>query len=290
MSAAPPWTGLRELAAVATAVAGVALALGFLAATRDFSRRRVAAAVRLAGEELEALFVFVDPQRVARASAFGLLSLPAAVLLFDGSPWVMLVALGCWLATPRLLLHGLRERRRRRFDAQLPEAVLSLAAQLRAGLALPQALGVLAAHQAAPLSQELSLVLRRHRLGLALDAALGELPLRIRSRDAEMFIAALRVARESGAGLADALQRLGDTLRRRRMIEDRIRALTAQGRVQGVVVSVLPVVLVIALLLIEPEATGRLFSTPAGWATVATVVVLETAGWLLIRRIVNIDV
>lgn len=283
-----PW--LRELAGVATTVAGIALGLGCLAAIRDFSRRRVAAALRLAGEELEALFVFVDPQRVARLSALLLLSLPVAVLVFDGSPWLMGFALGLWLATPRLLLHGLRARRRRRFEAQLPEAVVSLASLLRAGLALPQALAVLAEHQAAPLGQELSLVLRRHRLGLVLDAALGELPLRIRSRDADMFVAALRIARESGAGLADALQRLGDTLRRRRMIEDRIRALTAQGRVQGVIVSLLPVLLVIALLLIEPEATGRLFSTPLGWAALATIVALETAGWLLIRRIVNIDV
>jgi tight adherence protein B len=284
----PPW--LLDLAVFAASIAMVVLALGFLTATRYFSQRRVAAAMHLAGDELAALFVFVDPQRVARASAFLLLAAPVVVLTLGGPVWLLLVALGLWLATPALLLRWLRQRRCRRFEAQLPEAVMSLAAQLRAGLALGQALNVLAEHQAAPLGQELMLVLRRHRLGLALDAALAELPLRVRSRDAESFVAALRIARETGAGLADALQRLGDTLRRRRMIEDRIRALTAQGRTQGVVVSLLPAVLVLALLLLEPDATGRLFSTPAGWAALATVVALEIAGWLLIRRIVNIDV
>jgi tight adherence protein B len=274
----------------ATAVAMGALSLGFVTAAREFSRHRVAAAKRLAGDELAALFVFVDPQRVARVVAVLLLAVPLAVLILDGPLWSVALALVLWLAMPRLLLIWLRQRRRRRLEAQLPEAVISLAAQLRAGLSLGQALDVLARHQAAPLGQELTLVLRRHRLGLALDAALGELPGRVRSRDANTFVAALRIARETGGGLADALQRLGDTLRRRRMIEDRIAALTAQGRIQGVVVSLLPAVLVLALLVIEPEATGRLFSTPSGWAALLTVAALEVAGWLLIRRIVNIDV
>lgn len=290
MSVPLPPSWLRELATVAASVAAATLALAFVFAAGEFSRRRVVAATRLAGDELAALFVFVEPQRVARASAVLLLAAPVAVLALGGPAWLLLIALGIWLATPALLLRWLRRRRRRRFEAQLPEAVLALASQLRAGLALGQALNVLAEHQPAPLGQELTLVLRRHRLGLTLDAALAELPARVRSRDAETFVAALRIARESGAGLADALQRLGDTLRRRRIIEDRIRALTAQGRIQGVVVSLLPAVLVLALLLLEPEATGRLFSTPAGWAALATVVALEIAGWLLIRRIVNIDV
>lgn len=282
------WWG--SLAMAATAVAMGALSLGFVTAAREFSRHRVAAAKRLAGDELAALFVFVDPQRVARVVAVLLLAVPLAVLILDGPLWSVALALVLWLAMPRLLLIWLRQRRRRRLEAQLPEAVISLAAQLRAGLSLGQALDVLARHQAAPLGQELTLVLRRHRLGLALDAALGELPGRVRSRDANTFVAALRIARETGGGLADALQRLGDTLRRRRMIEDRIAALTAQGRIQGVVVSLLPAVLVLALLVIEPEATGRLFSTPSGWAALLTVAALEVAGWLLIRRIVNIDV
>ncbi len=290
MMAPQPVSWLADLALAAAAVAMGALSLGFLTAASDFSRNRVTAAKRLAGDELAALFVFVDPHRVARVGALLLLAVPLAVVALDGPLWSMALALVVWLGIPRVLLVWLRQRRRRRFEAQLPEAVISLAAQLRAGLSIGQALDVLAQHQPAPLGQELTLVLRRHRLGLALDAALGELPGRVRSRDAEMFIAALRIARETGAGLAEALQRLGDTLRRRRMLEDRILALTAQGRIQGLVVSLLPAVLVLALLAIEPEATGRLFSTATGGAALATVAALEVAGWLLIRRIVNIDV
>ncbi len=285
-----PLSWLPELAAVAAALAAVALAVGLWSASRAFSQRSAEAALRLARDELAALFVFVDPQRVARASAYLLLAAPLTVSALGGPVWMLAVALVLWIATPGLLLRLLRQRRRRRFEAQLPDAILSLAAQLRAGLALGQALQVLAEHQAAPLGQELTLTLRRHRLGLRLDAALAELPGRVRSADAETFVAALRIARETGGGLADALQRLGDTLRRRRMLEDRIRALTAQGRIQGLIVSLLPAVLVLALLVVEPQATGRLFSTPPGWATLATVLALQGAGWLLIRRIVNIDV
>lgn len=290
MSALSPVQWPSEVAAVAGAVGASAVALLFVSAIHEFSQSRVAAAKRLAAEELAALFVFVDPRRVAQVSAWLLLAAPATVLALGGPFWLLLATVGVWLSTPGLLLRWLRHRRRRRFEAQLPEAVLALSAQLRAGLSVGHALKVLADNQPPPLGQEIALSLRRHRLGVPLDVALAELSQRIRSQDAETFLAALRVAREMGAGLAEALERLGDTLRRRRMMEDRIRALTAQGRFQGVVVSLLPAALVLALLALEPEATGRLFSTPQGWAALGTVVALEVAGWLLIRRIVEIDV
>ena len=110
------------------------------------------------------------------------------------------------------------------------------------------------------------------------------------TRSARLFSATLRVARELGGGLADALQRLAAGLRRRRAIEDKIDALTSQGRTQGVIVSLLPILLALVLLAIEPDATRPLFTTPAGLATLGIVVALQMLGWILIRRIVRIEV
>jgi tight adherence protein B len=105
-----------------------------------------------------------------------------------------------------------------------------------------------------------------------------------------LFVSAMRISRDLGSGLAEALERLGDTLRRRRMLEDRIRTLTAQGRFQGIVVSLLPVGLLAVLAWLEPDATRQFFTTDKGIAALGLIVALELAGWWLIRRIVHIDV
>lgn len=255
-----------------------------------WSRHQANLARKLAEQDLAASFVFIDPERSARWSAWVLAGIPLVALWADAPALLVALALLLWMLAPRAIGRVLRRVRRRLLDAQLPTASDALAAQLRAGLGLGQALGVLAAHQPPPLAQELALLLRRHRLGLTLDAALEEWPRHSSSADLVLFVSALRVSRELGSGLAEALERLGDTLRRRHMIEDRIRTLTAQGRFQGVVVSVLPLVLLAVLSWLEPQATQQFFSTRQGLAALGAIIVLEVVGWWLIWRIVNIDV
>jgi tight adherence protein B len=258
--------------------------------SRGWSLQQTARARVLAQQDLAASFVFVDPERVARVSAWLLAMLPLLAIAVDAPGAVLAVALLLWMLAPRVLGRAVRRARVRMLDAQLPAAADSLAAQLRAGLGLGQALGALATHQPAPLSQEVAFLLRRHRLGLTLDAALEEWPQRASSADLVLFVSALRVSRDLGSGLAEALERLGDTLRRRHMIEDRLRALTAQGRIQGIVVSLLPIALLAVLAWLEPAATQQFFTTREGLAALGLILALEIVGWWLIRRIVNIDV
>jgi tight adherence protein B len=105
-----------------------------------------------------------------------------------------------------------------------------------------------------------------------------------------LLSSALRVARETGGNLAEALERLATTLRDKLTIEGKIRALTAQGKLQGIVVGLLPIALMTVLFHMEPEAMAPLFHTWYGWATLAVIGVLEIVGALIIRKIVNIDV
>lgn len=277
---------------VAALVAAAAAACGWLLwhASRTWSMRQATLARTLARDDLAASFVFVDPDRLARLAAWVLVAVPVVTVIAGGHPLVVAFALLFWVLAPRITRRWLRSHRRRQLEIQLPDAAEALASQLRAGLGLSQALGVLAAHERPPLSQELVLLLRRHQLGLTLDAALDEWPRRLASADLMTFVSALRVSRELGSGLAEALERLGDTLRRRRTLEDRIIALTAQGRIQGVVVSMLPVVLLVVLGWLEPDATRQFFTTERGMAAIAVVIALQVTGWWLIRRIVNIDV
>jgi tight adherence protein B len=100
----------------------------------------------------------------------------------------------------------------------------------------------------------------------------------------------LGIARDLGGGLAVALERLAASMRRRLAMEDRIRALTSQGRLQGIVMGVLPLLLGVALWFLEPEQMRKLFTEPLGWLTLGGVALLQTGGFLLLRKIVRIEV
>jgi tight adherence protein B len=117
----------------------------------------------------------------------------------------------------------------------------AIAAGLRGGLSLWQALELVPRHQPRPVAQEFALVLRQQRLGLPLEEALQGLAARTGLHDVRMLVATLGIARDLGGGLAEVLERLAESVRRRVAMEDRIEALTAQGRMQGAIVGALPV-------------------------------------------------
>jgi tight adherence protein B len=140
------------------------------------------------------------------------------------------------------------------------------------------------------LGAELRLVLAEYRLGVPLHTAMQALRDRVGVADLRSLATLLHVHRELGGNLAEAMDRLARTLRSRLAMETRIQSLTAQGRLQGVVVGALPLLLAAVLAVMEPTAMHAMASTPAGWAALAVIVALEFAGFVLIRRIVNIDV
>lgn len=252
------------------------------------ARRYGRAVTDLAERRLADLFVFFEAQRILRLS-LGMMGLAVVFGVLSGRTALALLALSVPLV-PQTVYRWLLAARRRRFAVQLPDALMALAAALRSGSSLPQALAGLAARQPRPLCQEFELVARKQRLGVPLDLALAELAQRIPGADVALFATAVRIARELGGNLAEALERLGETLRRKLAMEARIRALTSQGRIQGVIVGLLPAFLLWVLTALEPEAMRPLFTTRSGWAVLAVLIVLETLGFLLIRRIVRIEV
>jgi tight adherence protein B len=105
-----------------------------------------------------------------------------------------------------------------------------------------------------------------------------------------LVVSAMRVASETGGSLADTLERTSHTLRSRLQMEGKIRALTAQGKLQGWVVGLLPIALMLILDRIQPDVMASLWHTPLGWGVLAVVAFLEAMGVYLIRKIVSIDV
>ena len=192
--------------------------------------------------------------------------------------------------SPPLVYRWLKRQRRRQAVAQLPDALLGLSTNMRAGLSLSQALETVSAYAPAPLSQELTLMLRELRIGLPFSEAVDHLHDRIPEVEVQLVTAAMKVSREVGGNLAEALERIGDTLRKRLQMEGKIASLTAQGKLQGLVMTGLPIFLVLALMQLEPDAMRYLFHSFHGWMTILVVIALELVGYHFIHKIVNIDV
>ncbi|QGF05160.1 type II secretion system F family protein [Bordetella holmesii] len=207
---------------------------------------------------LQEVFLFFDPQQLW-GMAMACACLASGLLLLAGAPLAM-VGLGAGLGwrLPALLLERLRKRRLQRLQAQLPAALLSLAAALKAGASLPIALRQLANLSQAPLSQELGLMLREQRIGVAFDDALRRLEQRADLPAVHLLAAAFRVAGTSGGNLAQALEGIAHALRGQLLAQGRLRALTAQGRMQAWVLSALPVVLGLVLYLLRPQQMALL--------------------------------
>jgi tight adherence protein B len=245
---------------------------------------------QMATSDLASMFIFLSAGHLLLMSlgacvAVGLLGMVLRL------PWQLGVLLSAGsLILPRVVVGRLRSRRASRLSTQLPDALSLWSGLMRSGQGTIQALHQVAEHQPAPIGEELRLLVRQCRVGVPIESAVEELRLRSGVADLAMLGTLLRAARELGGNLSESLQRVADVMRTRLAMEARIRSLTAQGRMQGVIVGILPLALLAVLAVMEPVAMSALYKQPLGWLAVMLIVVLETVGFVLIRRIVSIDV
>ena len=188
------------------------------------------------------------------------------------------------------MLRFIATRRLRRFEQQLPDALLMITGALRAGASLPIALEGVVSEAKPPISQEFDLFLRELRLGVDFGEALEALEKRVPLADLALVTGGMALSREVGANLAETLESIAKTIRAKLQMEGKIRSLTAQGKMQGIVMAGLPVFLVFVLNIMEPDAMAPLFHEWYGWITLAVMTVTILVGHHVIRRITSIDV
>lgn len=274
---------------------GFALAIGLLAWQlgrwgSDTSHRLLGqfdASLRMG---LADMFVFVEPGQLRKAWLVLVVGSFFLAWLLSGQAALALIAAVLAGFAPRKAYVFLKARRERRFLEQLPDSLQELSASMRAGSSLPQSLEMLIAESRGPVAQEFALFLRELRLGVNFDEALAHLQARMPLPDLRLVIAGMRISREVGGNLGEVLERLADTLRRKIEMEGKIDSLTAQGKLQGLVMTGLPIFLGAILYQMEPEHMSRLFTEIYGWLVCAVVAVMEFIGYRFIRKIVSIDV
>ena len=288
MNSTASFTIMAVTMAVAIAIALLTWSL-FDIGTRGLERYRRMFTERT-NFSMRELFFFIEPERLFALNLSLMLLVGAATWLLSGSVVTAVVALIAAAFLPRQALRYLRRKRLDLLEQQLPDALLTLAGGMKAGVSLTQAIQQLSAESRPPVSQEFDMVLREQRLGVSLDDALENLGRRVPLQSITLTVSAMRIASETGGQLAETLERASQTLRTKLAMEGKIRALTSQGKLQAMVVGALPLFLLFVLNKMEPEAMGLMFTTPMGYATLAVIVLLEVFGVLIIRKIVDIDV
>ncbi len=201
------------------------------------------------------------------------------------------LAAGAVLAyLPYVWLHIKERRRQRAFTEQLPDLLTLLVGALRAGYGLTQALEMLVDQTAEPTSVELKRVMRAVGLGVPVQVALADMADRVGTDDAELVVTAITVQYDMGGNLAQTLDVISDTVRDRIRMLREIRVLTAQQRLTGYILALLPFAVGVGMYLINPVYVRGLFEP--GWIRLLPIaaVIMQVIGFLVIRRIVDIKV
>ncbi len=243
-----------------------------------------------ASSNMADMFLFIDPNRLFIINVAAIIVLPVLTWIISRDIPATLAVLAMAILLPSMVYKSMRKRRLSRFEQQLPDALAMISGAMRAGASLNIALEGLVKEQPAPISQEFELLLKEQRLGVDFDESLKGMEERIPIPDFSMLVTALRINREVGGNLAETMETLGETLRRKAMMEGKINSLTAQGKLQGIVMTGLPVLLAFLLNIMEPEAMSKLWTTTIGWVVLGVVIIMLIMGYLMIRKITSIDV
>jgi tight adherence protein B len=212
------------------------------------------------------------------------------------NPLALLVAggLGWWV--PRFYVNRRKSKRLQAFNNHLADTITLVANALRAGASFLQAIELVVRETQPPISTEFNRVIREVNLGLPFEQALNNMVRRVRSEDLELMTTAITIQHQVGGNLAEILDSIAFTIRERIRIMGEIRVLTAQQRMSGYVVAGLPIFLVLILSVIAPTFMEPMFGDPTVFGIPVGVIVLALGGimmgigFLLIRRIVDIEV
>ncbi len=202
---------------------------------------------------------------------------------------VLFASVGYYL--PVIIKKYKESKKLQMIDMQLADGLVLVTNSLRSGLSFSQGLEVLSEQGQPPLKDEFKVVVDELRLGLALEDALNNLSERLKnSREMKIAITAINIARETGGNMSEALETISETMRKRNEMFGKISALTAQGRLSGIIVTALPFGLGLVINLIDPVMMRPLYTTLPGYFIILFIMFLIGIGWLLIKKIISIDI
>ena len=188
------------------------------------------------------------------------------------------------------LAKWLDQRRREKFNAQLPEALATMSNALRAGFSIAQAFDSVVEQGEKPMSEEFAILQQQLRVGMSFESALESMSERVGSDDLTLVTTAILISRKTGGNVTEIFDKIAETIRGRMRIERKVKTLTAQGRMQGIIVSAMPLFLGLVMTLVKPGMMIPYLTSAFGLFSILAMCVLIFVGWLMIRKIIRIDV
>ena len=210
--------------------------------------------------------------------------------LWRGDLIVTAIGVIAGFALPWVYVTLMRGRRLRAFNDQLGDTLNLMVNSIRAGYSILQAMEAVSEEMGSPICDEFGRVVREVQLGLTLEQGLDNMMRRITSDDLDMMVTAIKVQREVGGNLAEVLDSISYTIRERVRIKGDIRSLTAYGRGAGNLLTAVPILLSAIIYLITPDFMSLLFTDRCGWMMLGFAGLGIVLGYIVISKIVDIDV
>lgn len=238
-------------------------------------------------ETLKEMMLFVDPKKIA---LFNLISPVAAIIIFAliglrfGSAIVGgLIGLAFGFMIPSIVVKRMVVSRKYKFNSQISDALMILSSCLKGGLSLLQAIEAVVEELPTPISQEFGLILRENKMGMSLEESFEKLNKRLPSEELNLLTTSILVARETGGDITKLFGTLIDTIRAKLKVMDNVKTLSMQGKIQGIVMSVLPIGFTVMVYSFNPHYFDIMLASPIGRLLLIYAVVSELVGMFLIK-------
>lgn len=221
----------------------------------------------------------------------GLISFPPMMAYFlTGRIRVVLPLFAVCAVLPPAVVKILRKKRLEKFSRQLGDALMTVSNCLRSGFSFRQAIGRVSTDMPDPIAEEFKAALLEVSYGASMESALGGIARRMENSDMEMINSAIMVQQQVGGNLSEVIDNISDTIKDRIRIRQSLKTLTAQGRMSGLILGLLPVFALIFLTILNPEYMNTFYTTDFGRLLLIVSFLMECMGFFVIRKIVNIKI
>lgn len=243
---------------------------------QHFEASLAGAGIRLSGQEYLTIWAVLT---LAPALLGGLLGVHAIALA-----GMSIVG----FAIPPVMVQRAKGKRKQLFNKQLGDALTIMSNCMRSGYSFQQAMGSIAREMQPPISLEFARVIREINYGATMETALNSMVARVDNKDLELLVSAVITSTQVGANLSEILDTIAETVRDRIRIREEVRVMSAQGRMSGMIIGLLPVVVILFLMITNPSYFSDFAAHPLGKIMIAVSACMELIGFALINKIVDI--
>ena len=243
-----------------------------------------------ASHRLEDMFIWVNEKKLILAFGLSPIILGAIFFILFGKPIFIGAGFAFGFILPMFMIKILEKNRKKKFYSQLPDVLTSLTQSLKAGLSFLQALEVITEELPPPISQEFALLVKEHKMGVVLKESFENLNKKMGSEELNLITTAILVASETGGNLTEIFDHLSENIRQKNRIVDQLKTLTTQARLQGVILSALPIVFAMLIFKINPTFFNQMVQSDIGRLLLVWCVISEVIGATILNKLGRIEV